>query len=176
MGLMPVDVGPLHDNPFALLSLIGAPAVLTNAASVLALSTSNRFLRAAERVRALAARLDGDIKSQASAELILKQLSRGERQAVMLLVALRAAYVALGSFASASLISILGAALASSSFGLAFRLLVGLALVVGLVGAGGLVTACFNLLRASQLAVLNISEEVQLIRDREHTRPARTQP
>ncbi|MEA2696106.1 MAG: hypothetical protein QOI66_377 [Myxococcales bacterium] len=94
---MHVDVGTLHDNPFALLSLIGAPAVLTNAASVLALSTSNRFLRAAERVRALAARLDGEVKSQASAELILKQLSRGERQAVMLLVALRAAYAALGT-------------------------------------------------------------------------------
>jgi hypothetical protein len=35
----------LSQNPFALLSLIAAPAVLTNAASVLALSTSNRTCR-----------------------------------------------------------------------------------------------------------------------------------
>jgi hypothetical protein len=51
-----VPVGDLSSNPFALLSLIGAPAVLTNAASVLALSTSNRFLRASERMRALSTR------------------------------------------------------------------------------------------------------------------------
>ena len=37
-------------NPFALLTLIVAPAVRTNAMSVLALSTSNRFLRAGERL------------------------------------------------------------------------------------------------------------------------------
>jgi len=39
----------LSDNPFASLSLIAAPAVLTNASSVLALGTSNRFARAIER-------------------------------------------------------------------------------------------------------------------------------
>ena len=169
---MHIEPGQLQDNPFALLTLIGAPAVLTNAASVLALSTSNRFLRAAERVRGIAARLDGETKSQSMADLLLKQLNRGERQAVLLLVALRAAYVGLGSFASASLISVLGAALASSAFVLAFRLLVGLALLVGFVGAGGLVIACFNLLRASQLAVLNISEEAALIRERQRKRAA----
>ena len=48
---MAADPVSLAQNPFALLSLIAAPAVLTNAASVLALSTSNRFLRASERMR-----------------------------------------------------------------------------------------------------------------------------
>ena len=52
---MPLPAPDLAQNPFALLSLIAAPAVLTNAASVLALSTSNRFLRASERMRALSA-------------------------------------------------------------------------------------------------------------------------
>jgi hypothetical protein len=41
-------------NPFAVLSLIVAPAVLTNACSVLVLSTSNRLARATDRVRELA--------------------------------------------------------------------------------------------------------------------------
>ena len=39
----------LSDNPFTSLSLIAAPAVLTNASSVLALGTSNRFARAIDR-------------------------------------------------------------------------------------------------------------------------------
>ena len=42
-------------NPFAALSLIVAPVILTNASSVLAMSTSNRLARAA----AIRARLRG---------------------------------------------------------------------------------------------------------------------
>lgn len=38
-------------NPFAALSLIVAPAILTNACSVLIMSTSNRFARTVDRAR-----------------------------------------------------------------------------------------------------------------------------
>src|SRR4051812_7094563 len=100
---MPAAPGDLVPNPFALLSLIAAPAVLTNAASVLALSTSNRFLRASERMRSLAVRTAEPARTPALQKLLLAQVNRGERQAVLLLKALRAAYVAIGSFASASL-------------------------------------------------------------------------
>ena len=55
---MPAAAPDLSQNPFALLSLIAAPAVLTNAASVLVMSTSNRFLRASERMRAFAVRIE----------------------------------------------------------------------------------------------------------------------
>src|SRR5579862_4506502 len=97
------DPGTLAQNPFALLSLIAAPAVLTNSASVLALSTSNRFLRASERMRAIAARYD-EAQAPETRALFVKQIARVERQASMLLNALRAAYVAIGAFVSASLI------------------------------------------------------------------------
>lgn len=46
------------NSPFAALSLIVAPAVLTNASSILVLSTSNRLARAVDRARALAAELE----------------------------------------------------------------------------------------------------------------------
>jgi hypothetical protein len=164
-----VPVGDLSGNPFALLSLIAAPAVLTNAASVLALSTSNRFLRASERMRALSTRTeDGSISPELRA-LLHTQADRTERQALLLLKGLRAAYVALGSFASASLISILGAGLAGSALHVGFRALGTLALAIGFVGAGGLVTACFKLLQATQLSMQNMSEEAALIRAREKT-------
>jgi hypothetical protein len=166
---MPGPAAEIGQNPFALLSLIAAPAVLTNAASVLALSTSNRFLRASERMRALSVRTEDRTLSHEVRALLLRQANRTEKQAVLLLKGLRAAYVALGSFASASLISILGAAMAGSALHLGFRLLGALALGVGFIGAGGLVTACLKLLQATRLSMLNMSEEAALIRAREQT-------
>jgi hypothetical protein len=140
--------------------------VLTNAASVLALSTSNRFLRASERMRGLASRYDESLPP-ATRALMVKQIARVERQAVRLLNALRSAYVAIGSFVSASLISILGAGVAASSYHEAFHVLAGIALVVGVFGAMGLVSACVNLLGATRLAMLNMTEEAQAITRRE---------
>jgi hypothetical protein len=163
------DVGALAQNPFALLSLIAAPAVMTNAASVLALSTSNRFLRASERLRAIATRYDAAHDGETRA-LLDKQLLRVERQASMLLNGLRAAYVAIGCFVSASLISILGAGVEASSLRGAFTFLAGLALLVGVAGASGMVWACVNLLGATRLALLNMSEEAALIHERERGR------
>lgn len=48
-------------NPFAALSLIVAPAILTNASSVLAMSTSNRLARAVDRARELARQLESRV-------------------------------------------------------------------------------------------------------------------
>ena len=55
---MPAASPDLSQNPFALLSLIAAPAVLTNAASVLVMSTSNRLARVDDQARELAKRLE----------------------------------------------------------------------------------------------------------------------
>lgn len=165
---MPIDY--LAQNPFAALSLIGAPAILTNASSVLALSTSNRFLRAGERIRALSAQLQELSVVSDEHRLLSVQVERVERQAILLLTALRGAYVALASFAAASLISIVGAGLVTTNFQLASHLTVGLALVVGFIGAGGLIVACTHLFRATRLSLRNISEEAALIRRREAER------
>lgn len=68
------------ENPFAALSLIVAPAILTNACSVLIMSTSNRVARAADRGRELARELEaaGDFGS-AIASRRLSELNRAER-------------------------------------------------------------------------------------------------
>src|SRR5438045_9696699 len=44
-------------NPFAVLTAVVAPAILTNASSVLALGTSNRLARVVDRTRIVAAQL-----------------------------------------------------------------------------------------------------------------------
>ena len=162
----------LSQNPFALLSLIAAPAVFTNAASLLVMSTSNRFLRASERMRALAVRVEEKKLTPGLQTLVRAQVDRTERQAVLLLGALHACYVAIGSFASASLISILGAGLAATQFESAFHVLAFVALLIGLVGAGGLVWACVRLLGATRLSMQNMTEEAALIRSRAQTTSA----
>ena len=50
-------MSPLNENPFAILTAVVAPAVLTNAASVLCLGTSNRIARVVDRTRVVAAEI-----------------------------------------------------------------------------------------------------------------------
>jgi hypothetical protein len=65
-----------QDNPFAALSFIVAPAVLTNASSVLALSTSNRLARAVDRARALTTELEATRSRRShGTQLDLKELA-----------------------------------------------------------------------------------------------------
>jgi hypothetical protein len=80
-------------NPFAALSLIVAPAVLTNASSILVLSTSNRLARAIDRARTLAAQLElpTGIPGRFT-NLRMKELASSEQRALMLLNALRLFY------------------------------------------------------------------------------------
>jgi len=87
----------IADNPFASLSLIAAPAVLTNASSVLALGTSNRFARAIDRARALSVLLEKEpVTADPMTLMRVHQLNRLERRSLILLHALRAFYLAWG--------------------------------------------------------------------------------
>ena len=166
---MPFD--PAAHSPFAQLTLIVAPAILTNACSVLAMSTSNRFLRASERLRTIAEVLDEPHTKAEWAEVLTRQISRLERQSVYLLNALRGAYVALGSFAVASLVSIVGAGITSglTSAYWSYPFILS-AFLVGFLGAGSLVTACIYLFKATRLSVQNISEEAAYLKQREANR------
>lgn len=157
----------LTDNPFTSLSLIAAPAVLTNASSVLALGTSNRFARAIDRARALSILLE---KEQVSGDpmtiMRVRQLNRLERRSLLLLHALRAFYLALGSFAASALISLLGASVVSSTHNIVFRITSLVGLVTGSLGVGGLVFGCILLVTETQLAVQNVAEEAKLVREK----------
>src|SRR5207237_7373304 len=88
-------------TPLAALSLIAAPAILTNATSVLAMSTSNRLARAVDRARELARQLEQSAPDAADAATRrrLTELAAVDRRSLLLLRALRAVYVALGGFA-----------------------------------------------------------------------------
>ncbi len=158
---------PISTNPFTVLTLIAAPAVLTNASSVLALGTSNRFARAIDRARALSAQLEKEaVTGDPMTLLRVHQLNRTERRSLMLLHALRAFYLALGSFAAAALVSLIGASVAASEHALLYRGALLLALATGVVGVSGLVIGCSLLVGETQLAVKNVHEEAKLVRER----------
>ena len=157
----------LSDNPFTSLSLIAAPAVLTNASSVLALGTSNRFARAIDRARALSALLEKEeVDADPMTLMRIRQLNRLERRALLLLHALRAFYLALGSFAASALISLIGASVLSSIHHLVFQITLGIAGVTGCVGVGGIVFGCVLLVEETRLAVINVGEEAKLVREK----------
>ncbi len=162
----------LMQNPFAVLTFIVAPAILTNAASVLAMSTINRMLRTRERMHDMYA------ESEAAAKFcganFVEQVNRVERQAVLLLRALRWVYVSLGAFAAASLVTLLGAVSGQLGDETLLRIVVATGLLLGVLGVVGLVGGCVNLLRATQLSLVNISAEATLIRARQaqQSRPA----
>ena len=164
----------LTQNPFAVLTFIVAPAILTNATSVLAMSTINRMLRTRERMQQLYARSEAGTKFRGAA--FVEQVNRVEKQAIHLLSALRWIYTALGAFAAASLVTLLGAVAGQLGNELFMGIVVGTGLLLGVLGVAGLVGGCLNLLHATQLSLMNIREEAALIRARQESQKNSSDP
>ena len=141
-------------SPFAALSLIVAPAVLTNASTVLIMSTSNRLARATDRAREFTVKLEQPGALEAGgAGRDARELDAALRRALMLIRALRYFYGALGGFASATLLSLVGAVLASAtSSGLTLGLEI-VALSSGLLAVTALVAGALILVRETRVAV-----------------------
>ncbi len=152
-------------NPFAVLTFIAAPAVLTNAASVMVTSTSTRFARAVDRARVLAKELGaapplaGD-----AAQSRMKQLAYANRRAAILVRSLTAFYLSVGAFAGASLTSLLGSILAGSLDSAAVRHGANLAAFgCGAVGVGGLVGGAAMLVVETRLTLAILREEAGMV-------------
>jgi small-conductance mechanosensitive channel len=155
---------PLSANPFAVLTLIGAPAILTNASAVMSLSTSNRFARAVDRARALAKEFQTkkDTPDDHAASRF-RQLTYANRRALLLVRALTAFYVSLGAFAAAALTSLFGAVFFAVGVTGAREVTMFLAILCGLVGVGGLVGGSFILVWETRLTLAIVREETEII-------------
>jgi len=155
----------LAQNPFGVLTFIVAPAILTNATSVLAMSTINRMLRTRDRMHELL-KESADPATSRDAKFVEKA-NRVEQQALLLLKALHWIYVALGAFAAAALVTLLGALFGELEHEKLIRVIIGAGLLLGFVGVGGLIGGCVHLFHATQLSLINIREEAALIRARQ---------
>jgi hypothetical protein len=156
----------ITQSPLAVLTLIAAPAILTNATTALAQSTIARMLHARDRMHELFALSEAG--SVSDRDHVLGQVDRIERQAELLLRALHSIYVALGAFASATLVTLLGEGLVMLMGGLArFRGMAEAGLVLFLIGIGGLVSGSASLFQATRLSIGNMRAEAALIRRRQ---------
>jgi len=154
-------------NPFAVLSLIVAPAVLTNASSVLAMSTSNRLARAVDRARLLSKQLEGaGTLDSPEAVRRLHELAATERRSLLLLVALRSFYIALGAFALAALFSLLGAVSVPLRIHASVQVLEVIGVLTGVVAVAALVHGSVMLVRETRIVVRFVQERVASVQAR----------
>ncbi|MFN8391326.1 MAG: DUF2721 domain-containing protein [Bdellovibrionota bacterium] len=151
-------------NPFAALSFIVAPAVLTNASSVLTLGTSNRLARAVDRTRELTTALASERSApQSLLDLKSRELTAAQRRVIMLIQALRSFYLALGGFASTALVSAMGALGAMALPAVAALGLEILAGVCGTLGVIAMLRGSFLLVVETRIAVEVLTEEANRV-------------
>jgi hypothetical protein len=146
-------------NPFAALSLIVAPAIMTNACTVLVMSTSNRLARTADRARELAREIESpEVVSEDVAARRSGELATAERRSLLLLRALRSAYIALSGFSTAALASLLGATFVSAGGEAVIIALESIAILAGASAVASLIYASVLLVRETRLAVAVLQE------------------
>ena len=146
------------ENPFTALTIVVAPAILTNASSLLCFGTANRLARVMDRTRAVLEQLAGEGLNKGNRAMYEHQLKELEVRWNLILRALRCFYMSLGSFAAAALISLFGSMPVFSVLPVGF---IAMALSSGTVGVGGLVVGCAMMMRETRLAVQSLAEETQ---------------
>lgn len=154
----------LADSPFAILTFLAAPAILTNASTILALGTSNRLARAADRARLLAGQLLAcKEKTDPATVLQSKDFDYALARARLLVRGLRAFYFAAGAFASGTCLSLLGATAAYFDFHALTLVAQALTLVAATAGVGAIVTGAAILVHETRLALLTLGDEQDAI-------------
>ena len=149
----------MDTNPFVVLSYVSGPALLTNATSLLLLSTTNRFARTIDRSRFLTAALNqapsGRDNTVEAAELRIVG-----RRIRLIGTAIAAFYLAAAMFALATVMSILGAVIAEET-GAATLLdvIVVSAVSLGGVGFAAFVAAALALVIEARLAIRALARE-----------------
>lgn len=148
-------------NPFAVLTAIVAPAILTNASSVLALGTSNRLARVVDRTRIVAAQLASFEPGTADYQVWSAQLAPLHVRAQLLVKALRLFYAGLGLFAASALVSVGGSIETFYGYVVAFYSAATLAVLTGASAVFGLCAGCVLMVRETQIAVKSLDEEAK---------------
>ena len=149
----------LESNPFAVLTAIVAPAILTNASSVLALGTGNRLGRVVDRTRIVAKDRASYPPGSAEHHAWSEQLRALQVRAQMLVRALRLFYAALGLFAASAFVSLVGSIAAYYGLRIVFQLAATLAILTGGSAVAGLTFGCALMIRETRLAVQLLEDE-----------------
>ena len=156
----------LPTNPFAILTFISAPAVLTNASCVLLFGTGNRYGRAIDRVHELAEMIEkGTEQTDAEQRLRIRQLEASETRTQLIVRALTCFYTAVAGFVGSTLVSLIGAVLVSTQITHAVWLSFGIAFVPGAVGVFAMIGGAVLLARESRFSFEILREERRFLTD-----------
>jgi predicted lysophospholipase L1 biosynthesis ABC-type transport system permease subunit len=123
-------------DPFSILTVVVAPAVLTNALAKLEPGARDREVSAAE-------------------------LTTLQTRAQLLLRALRCFYLGLGLFASSALISIAGSIVVYYGLPSAFQIAAAIGVACGASAVIALVCGCLLMIRETQLAVKGLAYDAK---------------
>lgn len=176
LALQVLDVAlPAGSGPYAALSLIVAPAILTNASSLLVLSTSNRLARAVDLTTELARTLEHTAAGSANPDTAraLGEMESAGARSLLLVRALRAAYGALAGFATTTLVSLVGAVLGERLTPGVRAVLEVASMAGGAFAVGSVVWSAVLLVRETRLAVAMLHTRVRAQEARFAARAAR---
>lgn len=160
----------LPTNPFAILTFISAPAVLTNASCVLLFGTGNRYGRAIDRVHELSEMVAGGPLEPAELQLRVLQLESAESRTLLIVRALTCFYTSVAAFVASTLVSLIGAVQVSipMEYGVTFSFV--LAFLAGALGVFAMISGSVMLIRETRFSFQVLREENNFItqRVREH--------
>jgi hypothetical protein len=157
-----MEVPYFGNNPFAALSILVAPAILTSASSVLCLGTANRLARVVDRTHVVSTQLASLVSDAEITAAFRRQLEELRVRWSLVLRALICFYMSVGSFAAAALISLVGSSFTTPNLRLVFNCLAILGLLSAIVGVGSLMVGCGIMVRETRVAIRNLTEEVEL--------------
>ena len=161
-------------NPFAILTFISAPAVLTNASCVLLFGTGNRYGRAIDRMHELSDMVESTTNLEESElRLRIRQLEAGETRTLLIVRALTSFYTAVAGFVASTLVSLIGAVLVSMRIERGVSVSFAFAFLAGAVGVFAMITGAVMLARETTFSFRVLREEKTFITGRVHERAAK---
>jgi len=125
-----------------------------------------------ERARTISSQIEeheGDPNS--GNEVRLKLLKFAERRTLIIVRALTCFYIAIGSFAAASLISLLGAVFVAAHQDLLQQVTLAVSLFAGVVGVSGLAIGSGLLVLETRMALRGMAEETRFLLTQHKHRP-----
>lgn len=160
-------------NPFAILTFISAPAVLTNASCVLLFGTGNRYGRAVDRVHQLTDAIEKHGVEEVELRLRVRQLESAEARTLLIVRALTCFYGSVAGFVTSTLISLIGAVLVSTGIKDSVSFTFAVAFLAGTLGVLGMILGALLLVRETRFSLKILREETKFITQRVHERVAR---
>ena len=155
----------LQSSPFAALTLISAPAVLTNASCVLLFGTGNRYGRAVDRAHELAEIvLKAAGLEPAEQQLRTRQLESAQTRTLLIVRALTCFYTAFACFVATTLLTLIGTALTSTA-------VLTVAFVTGCLGVLSMITGALMLAAESRFSFSVLHQENAFITARINKQP-----